>query len=571
MAGGLLNLVAVGNQNCIINGNPTKTFFKCVYRKYTNFGLQKFRIDMDGQRILQMNTPSTFNFKIPRYGDILLDTYLVVALPNIWSPIAPPPSTDLSANWCPYEYKWIDDIGTQMIAKITLSTGGQIIQECTGEYLTSMVKRDFSNTKKDMFNKMTGNINEYINPAENNIDKYGNKRYPSALYWNTTNNSGEYYIEPSIKGRNVYVPINFWFTLLSQMGFPLIALQYNELTISIVMRPVNELFTIRDPLQPSLNYPVVQPNFTQLEHQFWHFVHPPPDISLNTTAYPGYPNIKTDWDADLHLLSTYAFLSDDEAKVFAAKEQRYLIKEIHEYNFQNITGSSRVQLDTHGLVANWMFYFKRSDINLRNQWSNYSNWAYNGVLPYDLSNSPHTIPSEAWTMGSGTNFGPGQHKNYTTGLVDGSSNIYITGDYHVENVKNILTNMAILLDGKYRENLLPYGVFDYVEKYSHTPGNAPDGLYCYNFCLDTNQYTCQPSGAINMSKFNKIELEFNTFIPPLDISAATYAVCSADGGLIGINKSSWRTYLYDYDLTVLEERFNILSFKSGICGLEYTR
>ena len=63
MAGGLLNLVAVGNQNCIINGNPTKTFFKCVYRKYTNFGLQKFRIDMDGQRILQMNTPSTFNLK----------------------------------------------------------------------------------------------------------------------------------------------------------------------------------------------------------------------------------------------------------------------------------------------------------------------------------------------------------------------------------------------------------------------------------------------------------------------------------------------------------------------------
>ena len=46
--------------------------------------------------------------------------------------------------------------------------------------------------------------------------------------------------------------------------------------------------------------------------------------------------------------------------------------------------------------------------------------------------------------------------------------------------------MAILLDGKYRENLQPYGVYDYVEKYSHTPGNAKDGLYCYNFCLDTN-------------------------------------------------------------------------------------
>ena len=45
MAGGLLNLIAYGNQNIIMNGNPTKSFFKTKYVKYTNFGLQKFRID----------------------------------------------------------------------------------------------------------------------------------------------------------------------------------------------------------------------------------------------------------------------------------------------------------------------------------------------------------------------------------------------------------------------------------------------------------------------------------------------------------------------------------------------
>ena len=41
MPGGLLNIVAYGNQNIILNGNPSKTFYKCVYAKYTNFGLQK--------------------------------------------------------------------------------------------------------------------------------------------------------------------------------------------------------------------------------------------------------------------------------------------------------------------------------------------------------------------------------------------------------------------------------------------------------------------------------------------------------------------------------------------------
>ena len=87
MPGGLLNLIAVGQQNIILNGTPKKTFWKTSYSKYTNFGLQKFRIDFDGQRSLRLNEVSHFRFKVPRYADLLMDTYLVIKLPNIWSPI----------------------------------------------------------------------------------------------------------------------------------------------------------------------------------------------------------------------------------------------------------------------------------------------------------------------------------------------------------------------------------------------------------------------------------------------------------------------------------------------------
>jgi hypothetical protein len=55
MAGGLLNLVAVGNQNVFLTGNPKKTFFKFVYAKYTNFGLQRFRLDYEGSRNLNLS------------------------------------------------------------------------------------------------------------------------------------------------------------------------------------------------------------------------------------------------------------------------------------------------------------------------------------------------------------------------------------------------------------------------------------------------------------------------------------------------------------------------------------
>ena len=48
MAGGLMNLVSEGQQNIILNGNPSKTFWKGVYQKYTNFGKQNFRLDFEG-------------------------------------------------------------------------------------------------------------------------------------------------------------------------------------------------------------------------------------------------------------------------------------------------------------------------------------------------------------------------------------------------------------------------------------------------------------------------------------------------------------------------------------------
>ena len=176
MAGGLLNIVAVGANNIFLTGDPCKTFFKATYAKYSNFGLQKFRIDYDGQRDLRKAEQSTFTFKIPRYADLLMDTYIVVALPDIWSPIYPP-TQDTGYKWAPYEFKWIKNIGTHMIKEVTITCGSLTLQRYTGEYMAAMVDRDFSTEKKELFNNMTGNITELNDPA------YAHGRsntYPSA-------------------------------------------------------------------------------------------------------------------------------------------------------------------------------------------------------------------------------------------------------------------------------------------------------------------------------------------------------------------------------------------------------
>ena len=109
MPGGLMQLVSEGQQNIFLNGNPSKTFFKTTYAKYTNFGLQKFRVDFEGTPTMKLTEQSYFTFKIPRYADLLMDCYLSIDLPNIWSTIIPPDSNNGEV-WSPYEFKWIEYI-----------------------------------------------------------------------------------------------------------------------------------------------------------------------------------------------------------------------------------------------------------------------------------------------------------------------------------------------------------------------------------------------------------------------------------------------------------------------------
>jgi len=561
-----MNLVSEGQQNIILNGNPSKSFFKTTYAKYTNFGLQKFRVDFDGTRTLRLSEDSLFTFKIPRYGDLLMDTYVSITLPNIWSPIFPPLENTVLSNitgntgyggWAPYEFRWIQNLGALMIKKISITCGNQTLQEYSGSYLLAMVQRDFPSDKKALFDKMIGNIPELNDPANSGSRV---NSYPNA--YRTENPSGP---EPSIRGSTLYVPINSWFSLNSQMSFPLVALQYNELHINVTFRPINEMFQVRDVLDQVHNFPYVSPNFNYYYMQLHRFLQPPPDVNVGITSYL---DTRSQWNADVHLICTYGFLSNDESRVFALNEQNYLIKQVFESTFYNVTGSNRVELTSLGMVASQMFFFQRSDANLRNEWSNYTNWPYN-YLPYDLIQAPTNGIYPIFQIDSNGNkipvlIGPGVNPD---GRLTGWM---ITGDYNSQNAKEILLTLGILFDGEYRENLQPAGVYNYIEKYTRTPGNAPDGLYCYNYCLNTSPFVLQPSGAINMTKFNKIELEFTTIIPQLDPLAQVLTICDPiTGNIIGINKPTWRIYDYNFNLCYFEERLNVIKFISGNCGVLY--
>jgi hypothetical protein len=547
MAGGLLNLISNGNNNIFLTGNPSKTYFKVTYAKYTNFGLQKFRIDYDGLRDLRLTEPSTFTFKMPRYAELLMDTYIVINLPTIWSPIYNP-CENTANQWAPYDFKWIRELGTNMISQVLITCGSQTIQQYSGEYLRAMVERDFSGEKKDLFDKMTGNIPELYDPG-NAFSRQNT--YPSA-YYNMVS------AEPSIRGSTLYIPVNTWFTLDTRCAFPMVSLQYNELNISVTFRPIQELFQVRDVFDPGNQFPYIQPDFNQPQFNMYQFLQTPVEDLSQPTVYP-YPIINNTWNADIHLLSTYCFLTPEESRRFAMEDQVYLVKDVFEYTFNNVTGSQKVQLTSSGMIASWMMYFQRNDVNMRNEWSNYTNWPYNW-LPVDIQMAPYD---------TNTQYGPGGNP---PGAPSVSTGIYITGPLAPQNQKEILETMAIVLNGDYRENILESGIYNYVEKYVRTCGSAKEGLYCYNFCMNTDPFEYQPSGAINLSKFRTVELEVTTYVPPYDVQNAQYNILyDSTGSPIGTTKNNWQLFEYNYNMKVFEERYNILSFIGGNCGMLYAR
>jgi len=550
MAGGLLNLVSGGTQSEILYGNPQKTYWTSAYKQITNFGIQNFRLDYEGQRKIQLTTDSVYTFKVRRYAELLTSTFFVMDLPDIYSPIYTKTVTiegveEIQYN--PYEFRWIKNIGAMAIRNIKFMIGGSLIQTMSGEDIVALANRDLTKTTKSKWDEMIGNVPDLYDPAST----HGNI-YPSAAYYTPIGPPWPPGAEPSIRGRQLRVPLPIWWGMNSQQAFPLVCLQYNELTIEVTLRPISELYQICDIISGTTDR--IAPNMVTLEHQFNRFLNAP-------TADGVFPP-NTSWYENIHLSCNYVFLSDDESALFASRPQTYLIRELHDHRFHDLNTSDKVWLqNSSGLVTSWMMLFQRSDVATRNEWSNYTNWPYS-YLPVDV---------QAYNVNNNS-LNPERDISAYDPL---NRQIFVTGERRPENVKEILIQMGIVVDGVIREELKPSSVYTYEQQFLTIQGEGHrslPGLNCYHFCLTTDPFQLQPSGAMNLSKYSKIELEFVTHSPMLNPLADYKVICdSITGEQIGTIKDAPKMLLYYYNLLVIEERYNVLRFMSGNAGLMNAR
>ena len=524
-------------------GNPQKTYWVSSYKQITNFGLQNFRVDYEGLRDLQLTTDSTFSFKIKRYAELLTYTYLVIQLPDIYSPVYEYIDETVSPNVTykyPYDFKWIKNIGAMIVRSIKFTVGGALIQQISGHDMVALANRDLTSTEKQKWDEMIGNLPELYDPAS--VHGF----YPNAQYYVDGS-------EPSIRGRELRIPLPIWWSLNSQQAFPLVCLQYNELQVEVTLRPIRELFQINNVTGDvnldggvGLNTSVIAPNMVLPQHQIYLFLQSPPSddvFSISSTQY-----LKTySWKTNIHLSCTYCFLSEEEAYVFASKEQNYLVRELYDTWFSNISVTDKVWLqNSTDLVLQWMMLFQRNDVFQRNEWSNFTNWPFD-YLPNDI-----VAPSTS----NDSNNNP----------------LYYMPAFSVENIKDIPLSIGITFDGTTREEERPASIY-YEQQYLRSKGGgftSLPGMYAYNFCLQTDPFSLQPSGAINLSRYSKIELLLKTITPTLNPNFHGNIICDSTNGL-AIGNFKTNLYNYTYQLLVIEERYNVLSFVGGNVGLMNAR
>ena len=165
MGGGELQLIYKAEIDSHFVGNPQMTFFKYVYRKYTNFAIETLDIKMNKNQINETEQTQIHKIKIPRDADLLSNLYLSYTLPNIYSGSRNGDGNEaLDTNNVPYEFRWVENIGTNLIKNAKLLIDTAEINTISGKFMQVLSEINYDDSKKKIYDEMTGNVPEVYDP-----------------------------------------------------------------------------------------------------------------------------------------------------------------------------------------------------------------------------------------------------------------------------------------------------------------------------------------------------------------------------------------------------------------------
>ena len=117
MTSGLIQLVSNAESTKFLTGNPQITFFKSVFKKYSNFYITTIEQSSNGKTDFE----NAVNCILNKSGDLLKNIYLEITLPDLNKPA--------DSSW----YGYTNNIGCNLIKSVTFKINDQIIDKIYGE------------------------------------------------------------------------------------------------------------------------------------------------------------------------------------------------------------------------------------------------------------------------------------------------------------------------------------------------------------------------------------------------------------------------------------------------------
>ena len=530
MTGALLQLVAMGNQDTFFNGNPQISFFKCVYKKYSNFAIESKFVNFDSVQYLNYEQPTRLFVNLPKYGDLLSKIYFEFTLPDIYSSID-------------NKFKWIDSIGTSIINYVKFYINDTLIEKIEGEYISIYFNNLLSDDKLNTYNQIIGNIDD----VKRTTGKVDNKYFAGKFNQNI----------PTIIGRKIIVPIPLWFTKYRGQELPVISLDKSKIQVEIELKAINKLYTVIEKKQLILensldidgnvidhsgeqkigkNNEILYDNNTINHEQ-----RKAPIKKTDEIKYFLESNENNFWPLKPKLNIEYVYLDEQERKIIKSIDHQYLIERVQNSEFIGLYNDEIIELRLFNPTKELYIVPYRDDIIENNQFTNFSNLDYKGQEENIYNYQNHLL--EVINTMPNKNFSKlglfRTDRDKTTDLKIDKNELNIDEDRYIESeqaftiddiseilkiwnyrdvndipaitadnyryfTSNIIESIEIKFNGDirqasrentYYENIVPY--------MCHS--NRLNGVLVYSFSLEPEKY--QPSGACNFSNIKDAILE----------------------------------------------------------------
>lgn len=318
------------------------------------------------------------------------------------------------------KFAWVEKLGHAIIDHVDINIGGERIDRHYGDWMNVWWELTGNIDQDQMYNKMIGNIDVMTKFDRNLKPKYV-----------------------------LTIPLHFWFCKKAGLAFPLIALQFSPVSMTIKLKEFSECAYIEQlPLVDNEGYELNLTQFTLSD--IWDNM----GFKINSS-----------------LIIEYIYLDNLERKRFAQSAHEYLIETVDRTIIENVYSSDqKVDLEFFGPSKEIIWHVKKK--------SYVGNESTNIKYPFNYS-------------------------------FYSNDDLNLSKFLHERKKNNPFTKSSLLLNGRERffnSKFYDKAYYSIIQPMTHHKRTPSEGINMYSFSLYPEEH--QPSSACNFTLISNSTMSF---------------------------------------------------------------